>query len=36
MSTEGARGRTLMARGVFTMDILILFTGLAPAEGGMA
>ena len=32
LPTEGARGRTLMARGVFTMAIFILFTGLAPAE----
>lgn len=36
LSTEGARGRTLMARGVFTMDIFMLLAGLLPAKGGAA
>lgn len=34
ISAEGARGRTFMARGVFTMAIFILLAGLAPAEEG--
>lgn len=36
LPAEGARGRTLMARGVFIMAIFILLTGLAPAEEGVA
>ena len=34
LPTEGARGRTLMATGVFTMAIFICLTGLAPAKEG--
>lgn len=36
LPAEGTRGRTFMTMGVFTTAIFILFTGLAPAEGGAA